>query len=189
MTWCTIGTVQKMLKGFTLLSCPLCLSSTLILPSLNDQQHSDISSPSLHSLQIHHFPSTICPLIFIRWTFLACENCITALHVYPDFQFLCSSLMTMKREIIMTTYYTTDIFLLTYRRWLTFTESACNTCTGAIHNQFLFSGPALYVPIVIFKNLSVIYTYQWESRQILHCKIEGLSLHTHVNIWKLFLVS
>jgi hypothetical protein len=154
---------------------------------LNDQQHFDISSPSLHSLQIHHFPSTICPLIFIRWRLLACKNCITALHVYLDFQFLCSSLMTtMKREIIMTMYYTIDIFLLTYRKWLTFTESACNTCAGAIHNQFLFSGPALYVSILIFKNQSVIYTYQWESRQILHCRIKGLSLYTRMSIFESF---
>jgi len=78
-----------------------------------------------------------------------------------DFQFLCSSLMTtIKREIIMTMYYTIDIFLLTYRRWLTFTESACIMCAAAIHNQFLFSGPVFYVPILILKNQSVIYTYQ-----------------------------
>jgi hypothetical protein len=67
---------------------------------------------------------------------------------------------TMKREIITTMYYTTGIFFLTYRRWLTFTESACIMCTAAIHNQFLFSGPALYVPILVLKNQSAIYTHQ-----------------------------
>jgi hypothetical protein len=67
---------------------------------------------------------------------------------------------TIKREIIMTMYYTIDIFLVTYRRWLTFTESACIMCAAAIHNQFLFSGPAFYVPILILKNQSVIYTYR-----------------------------
>jgi hypothetical protein len=67
---------------------------------------------------------------------------------------------TMKREIIMTMYYTTDIFLLPYRRWLNFTESACIMYATAIHNQFLFPAPTLYVPILVRKNQSVIYSYQ-----------------------------
>jgi hypothetical protein len=42
------------------------------------------------------------------------------------------------------------------------------------------------VPILILKNQSVIYTYRWESRQILHCRIEGLSLHAHMSIFESF---
>jgi hypothetical protein len=90
---------------------------------------------------------------------------------------------TMNRKKIITLYYTKHIFLLTYRKWLTFTGSVCITCAAAIHNQFLFPGPALYMPTLTLKNQSVIYSYQGESRQTLQWAIQGLSLHVHMSIF------